>query len=110
MIRWIDVAPGIAKCAALTGGGDWDCKPAGGTYALATAKDGKAVDTMDVPATASGAVKCDRKATIALYRPNGEVAEIHAAIGNCNGGTATAAAGSPPSRSAPTARTMTATA
>ena len=41
---------------------------------------------MDVPATASGAVKCDRKATIALYRPNGEVAEIHAAIGNCNGG------------------------
>ena len=79
----VDVAPGIATCTPMTGGGDWDCKPAGGTYAIATAKDGKAVDTMDLPMTLSGAAKCDRKATIALYRPNGEVAEIHAAIGSC---------------------------
>ena len=33
--------------------------------------------------TLTGAAKCDRKATIALYRPNGEVAEIHAAIDDC---------------------------
>jgi hypothetical protein len=82
----VDIAPGIASCQPITGGGDWDCKPAGGTYAVATAKDGKAIETMDLPMTLTGAAKCDRKATIALYRPNGEVAEIHAPIGKCNGG------------------------
>jgi hypothetical protein len=82
----VDIAPGIASCQPITGGGDWDCKPAGGTYAIATAKDGKAIETMDLPMTLTGAARCDREATIALYRPNGEVAEIHAPIGKCNGG------------------------
>ena len=91
----IDVAPGIASCTALTGGGDWDCKPAGGTYALATAKDGKAIDTMDVAARPHRRRQLRPQATIALYRPNGEVAEIYARR------SATAAAAAGRSRSAP---------
>jgi hypothetical protein len=78
----VDIAPGTASCQILTGGTPWTCAPSG-TYAVAS---GPAIDTADLLLTASGAVKCDRKATIALYRPNGEVAEIYAPIGKCKSG------------------------
>ena len=80
----VDIAPGTASCQILTGGTPWTCAPSG-TYAVAT---GAAINTADLLLTASGAVKCDRKATIALYRPNGEVAEIYGPIGNCKTGGA----------------------
>ena len=96
----VDIAPGTASCQILTGGTPWTCAPSG-TYAVAT---GAAINTADLLLTASGAVKCDRKATIALYRPNGEVAEIYGADRQLQDRR------DAPSPRARTARTTTATA
>ena len=71
----IDVAPGIASCR--------DSSPAAPRWTCAAAdrdsRSARRVDTADVNLELTGPVNCARPATIALYRPNGEVAELRGA-------------------------------
>lgn len=78
----IDAAPGVASCEIFTGGPGWTCASAGG-YGVAT---GPAVEIADVNLTLTGPANCNRKVTIALYRPNGEVAELYVPIARCKTG------------------------
>ncbi|MDA0184473.1 hypothetical protein OJ997_29485, partial [Solirubrobacter phytolaccae] len=85
----IDAAPGVQSCEIFTGGTGWTCGPSG-KYGVAT---GPAVEIADVNLTLTGPADCNRKVTIALYRPNGEVAELYGPIARCKtgGGTEKAA-------------------
>lgn len=78
----IDAAPGVKSCEIFTGGAGWTCGPSG-AYGVAT---GPAVDIADVNLTLTGPANCNRKVTIALYRPNGEVAELYGPIARCKTG------------------------
>jgi hypothetical protein len=78
----VDVAPGIASCTALTANDNFDCEVFAPT-AHASARDDKPTDMADINLELTGPVQCDRLATIALYRPSGEVAELREPVGNC---------------------------
>lgn len=78
----VDAAPGVAACEVFTGGPGWTCTTSGG-YGVAT---GPAVDTADMNVDLTGPANCARKVTIALYRPGGEVAELHGPIARCKAG------------------------
>ncbi|MDA0171183.1 hypothetical protein OJ998_18920 [Solirubrobacter taibaiensis] len=80
----IDVAPGIVGCDIVTGGPKWTCTAGIGT--------GPAIDTADVNLKLTGAVNCARPATIVLYRPSGEVAELRGPVARCGAGGAPACA------------------
>jgi hypothetical protein len=78
----IDVAPGVASCTALTADSNFDCKVYA-PIAHASARDDKPTDMVDIMLELTGPVQCDTLATIALYRPSGEVAELREPVGNC---------------------------
>jgi hypothetical protein len=78
----IDVAPGIASCSVFTANSNFDCEVFAPT-AHASARDGKPTDMADVNLELTGPVQCDKLATIALHRPNGEVAELREPVGSC---------------------------
>ncbi|MBE2315402.1 hypothetical protein DVA67_005415 [Solirubrobacter sp. CPCC 204708] len=75
----VDAAPGVASCEIFTGGVPWTCTASAGR-GVAT---GPAIDTADALVKLTGPANCARKVTLALYRPNGEVAELHTAIRGC---------------------------
>jgi hypothetical protein len=78
----VDVAPGIASCSAMTANSTFDCEVYA-PIAHASARDDKPTDMADINLELTGPVQCDKLATIALYRPNGEVAELREPVGNC---------------------------
>jgi hypothetical protein len=84
---WVNVAPSVAKCQALTSDSTFDCAPSGGN-AVASARDGKPVELVDIPLSLTGAADCSVPATVALTRPDGTVAELVEPIGPCAGGGA----------------------
>jgi hypothetical protein len=86
----VDVAPGPAACKVFTADSNFDCAVSG-PFARATARDGKATDLADILIDMSAPVNCARPATIALYRPNGEVAELREPVFSCTSGPAPAA-------------------
>ena len=83
----VDAAPGIATCKVFTANSNFECTVFA-PIAHATAKDGKATDMADILLELTGPAKCDRIATIALFRPNGEVAELQEPISSCKTGSA----------------------
>jgi hypothetical protein len=74
----VDVAPGIATCSANNG---FECTVFD-PIASATRKAG-ATDMVDIDLHLKAPVDCSRPATIAFFRPNGEVAELRAPVHNC---------------------------
>jgi hypothetical protein len=74
----VQIAPGVASCTANN---DYECKvydPIGS----ASLKDGER-DGVDMALQLKGPVDCGKKATIALYRLNGQVVELQELVGNC---------------------------
>jgi hypothetical protein len=74
----IDVAPGISTCSANNG---FECTVFD-PIASATRKAG-ATDMVDVDLHLKAPVDCAKPATIAFFRPDGEVAELRAPVHNC---------------------------
>jgi hypothetical protein len=74
----IDVAPGIATCSANN---DFECTVFD-PIASAVRKAG-ATDMVDVDLHLKAPVDCTQPATIAFFRPNGEVAELREPVNNC---------------------------
>ena len=74
----VDVAPGIETCGANNG---FECTVFD-PIASATRKAG-ATDMVDVDLHLKAPVDCAKPATIAFFRPNGEVAELRAPVHNC---------------------------
>jgi hypothetical protein len=80
----IHLMPGIVGCQILTADNNFGCELVE-LFAWAESKDGRPTDLADVMLDIHGHVTCDRPATIALHRPNGEVAELVETVQNCGG-------------------------
>jgi hypothetical protein len=74
----VDVAPGIATCSANN---DFECTVFD-PIASAVRKAG-ATDMVDIDLHLKAPVDCKKLATIAFFRPNGEVAELREPVNNC---------------------------
>jgi hypothetical protein len=83
----IDVAPGIESCQVFTADSNFKCEVFAPT-AHAWAKDDRATDLADVLLTLVAPADCGKLTTIALHRPNGEVAELREPIESCKTGPA----------------------
>jgi hypothetical protein len=80
----IHVPPGIVGCEIITADKNFGCELVE-LFAWAASKDGRPTDLADVLLDIHGHVTCDKLATIALHRPNGEVAELREQVQNCGG-------------------------
>jgi hypothetical protein len=89
---WVNVAPAASSCQSFSSDSTFDCAPSGGN-AVASARDGKPIELVDIAVTLSGAADCSVPVTVALYRPNGEVGELVEPIQPCAGGGAQCANG-----------------
>jgi hypothetical protein len=76
----VNASPGAESCQAITSDGGFECT----VFAPVASASGKTpTDLLDMPIQLTGPADCDQPVTIALYRPDGGVAELIEPIGGC---------------------------